>query len=294
MDTIGFVGLGVMGLPMARNLVKSGREVIVYDLNADAVDRAVRDGAVAGSSVADVAGRASRLVTMLPDSPDVRAVILGPGGAVETLRPGSIVIDMSTIAPHAARDVAAELGRQGIAFFDAPVSGGAKGAVQGRLSIMVGGPEDLYPAVLPLLQAMGATITWMGPSGAGQTAKMCNQVIVAMNLQAICEALALARAQGIDLERLHKVLLGGAASSWLLENLAPLMLRKEPAAGFRIDLQVKDLKIAVDSAFRGNVPVPGTLLASSLYLEARAHGEGSLGNQAMYRVYDRMANQDKP
>jgi 2-hydroxy-3-oxopropionate reductase len=294
MEKIGFIGLGVMGRPMAGNLVKAGYEVLVYDVNEDAVVQSVRDGAVAGASVTDVAGRVSRLLTMLPDSPDVRAVILGAGGAsgaIAALRPGSTVVDMSTIAPHATREIAVALGERGIAFFDAPVSGGVKGATEAALSIMVGGPEDLYPAILPLLQAMGATITWMGASGAGQTAKMCNQMIVAMNIQAICEALAMGRAEGMDLERLREVLMGGAAASWLLENLGPLMLRKEPAAGFRIDLQVKDLKIAVDSAFRRNVPIPGTLLASTLYLETRAHGEGSLGNQAMYRTYDRMSNQ---
>jgi 2-hydroxy-3-oxopropionate reductase len=294
METIGFIGLGVMGRPMAGNLVRKGYEVLVYDLNADAVARSVRDGAVAGASVTDVAGRVSRLITMLPDSPDVRAVILGGGGAtgaIAALRPGGTIVDMSTIAPHATREIAAALEERGITFFDAPVSGGVKGATEATLSIMVGGPRELFAEVRPLLEALGRTITWLGESGAGQTAKMCNQMVVAMNIQAICEALAMGRAEGMDLERLREVLMGGAAASWLLENLGPLMLRKEPAAGFRIDLQVKDLKIAVDSAFLRNVPIPGTLLASTLYLETRAHGEGSLGNQAMYRAYDRMSNQ---
>ena len=293
METIGFVGLGVMGKPMVRNLMKAGYGVIVYDLDAEAVRELVQPGAVAGSSIRDLAGSVSKLITMLPDSPDVRAVIMGPGGAIETLRRGSVVVDMSTISPHVTREIAAALQEREITFFDAPVSGGAKGAIEGKLSIMVGGPESAFPGILPLLKAMGTTVTWMGESGAGQCAKMCNQMVAAMNIQAICESLALARAEGIDLSRLHQVLKGGAANSWILENLAPLMLEKDTRPNFRIDLQVKDLRIVIDSAFRRNVPIPGTLLCSSLYLETRAHGEGSLGNQAMFRAYDRMANQQE-
>jgi 2-hydroxy-3-oxopropionate reductase len=292
METIGFVGLGVMGRPMVRNLIKAGYKVIAYDLNAEAVREAVQNGAAAAASVRDIAGGVPILITMLPDSPDVRAVILGQGGAIEALKRGSTVVDMSTISPQVTREIAEALAQQGVTFFDAPVSGGAKGAIEGTLSIMVGGPQGAYQAILPLLQAMGTTITWMGEAGAGQCTKMCNQLITAMHIQAVAEALALARAEGIDLPRLHKVLMGGAASSWILGNLGPLMLERDTRPNFRIDLHTKDLKIVIDSAFRRNVPVPGTMLCSSLFLETRAHGEGSLGNQCLHRAYDRMANQD--
>ena len=293
METIGFVGLGVMGRPMARNLAQAGYKVIVYDKSAEAVREAVQQGAVAGSSVREIAGSVTRLITMLPDSPDVRAVILEQGGAAETLAKGATVVDMSTISPHVTREIAEALAQRGITFFDAPVSGGAKGAIEGKLSIMVGGPQSGFEGILPVLRVLGTTITWMGESGAGQCAKMCNQMVAAMNIQAVAEALALGRAEGIDLARLHRVLKGGAANSWILENLGPLMLEKDTRPNFRIDLQVKDLKIVIDSAFRRNVPVPGTMLCSSLYLETRAHGEGSLGNQSMFRAYDRMANQEE-
>ena len=293
METIGFVGLGVMGRPMVRNLIKAGYKVIAYDLNAQAVREAVQSGATAGASVRDIAGTVSRLITMLPDSPDVRAVILGPGGAIETLKPGATVVDMSTISPQVTREIAEALAQRGVTFFDAPVSGGAKGAIEGTLSIMVGGPQSAFELTLPVLRAMGTTITWMGEAGAGQCTKMCNQLMTAMHIQAVAEALALARAEGIDLPRLHQVLKGGAANSWILENLGPLMLERDTRPNFRIDLHTKDLKIVIDAAFRRNVPVPGTMLCSSLFLETRAHGEGSLGNQCLFRAYDRMANQEE-
>jgi 2-hydroxy-3-oxopropionate reductase len=176
---------------------------------------------------------------------------------------------------------------------DAPVSGGPAGAKAAKLAIMVGGAPDAFMRAKPILEVMGTTIIHVGESGAGQTVKACNQLICAMNIQAVCEGIALGRAAGLDVEKLREVLLGGAASSWMLQNLGPLILAKDDRAGFRIDLQLKDLRLANELAFELGVPLPGTALATNLYLEARAHGEGSNGNQAMFRVYDRMTSQQQ-
>jgi 2-hydroxy-3-oxopropionate reductase len=291
MTSIGFIGLGVMGREMARHLVRAGHEVRAYDMKTEAVEELAREGAVAAASVAEAADGAEVVITMLPDTPQVEEVVLGPGGLLQNPPAGRLLVDMSTIAPTATRRMAAQLAQAGIAMLDAPVSGGPTGAKAAKLSIMVGGSEDAVARARPVLEAMGTTIIHVGESGAGQTVKACNQLICAMNLQAICEAFALGRAAGLDLEKLREVLLGGAASSWMLQNLGPLMLAKDASAGFRIDLKLKDLRLAGELAFELGVPLPGTALATSLYLEARAHGEGANGNQALFRVYDRLSNQ---
>jgi 2-hydroxy-3-oxopropionate reductase len=199
---------------------------------------------------------------------------------------------MSTISASATRDMAARLAGRGIAMLDAPVSGGPAGAEGASLSIMVGGEAEAFARALPVLQAMGKTIVHVGESGAGQTVKMCNQLVCAINLMGVCEALALGREAGLDLGKLREVLMGGAAGSWMMQNLAPRMIARDPAAGFRIDLKLKDLRLVNEAAFEMGVPLPATALATQLYLEARAHGEGSNGNQALYRVYDRLSSQE--
>jgi 2-hydroxy-3-oxopropionate reductase len=291
MTAIGFIGLGVMGREMARHLVRAGHEVRAYDMKTESVEELAREGALAAASVAAATDGAEVVITMLPDTPQVEEVVLGPGGLLQNPPAGRLLVDMSTIAPTATRRMAAQLAQAGIAMLDAPVSGGPTGAKAAKLSIMVGGSEDAVARARPVLEAMGTTIIHVGESGAGQTVKACNQLICAMNLQAICEAFALGRAAGLDLEKLREVLLGGAASSWMLQNLGPLMLAKDASAGFRIDLKLKDLRLAGELAFELGVPLPGTALATSLYLEARAHGEGGNGNQALFRVYDRLSNQ---
>ncbi len=290
-QTVGFVGLGVMGHAMASNLLKAGHKVRAHDLRREAVAELASQGATAVGSPAEAAEDADLVVTMLPDTPQVDTVVLGPGGLRENPPAGRLIVDMSTIAPGAARRMAETLSGEGITMLDAPVSGGPGGAKDAKLSIMVGGTEEGVSRARPVLEAMGTTIVHVGPAGAGQTVKACNQLIVAMNLQAVCEAFALGRAAGLDLHLLREVLLGGAASSWMMQNLAPLMLAKDDRAGFRIDLQLKDLRLAGELAFELGVPLPGTALATSLYLEARAHGEGGNGNQALFRVFDRLSNQ---
>ena len=228
---------------------------------------------------------------MLPDTPEVEEVLLGPNGLRENPPKDRLIVDMSTVSAVAARRMAEALRAVGVTLLDAPVSGGVQGARDARLSVMVGGPAEALERARPVLEAMGTTIVHVGEAGAGQAVKACNQIVCAMNLQAICEALALGRAAGLDLDKLRDVLMGGAASSWMLEKLGPAMLAKDASAGFRIDLQLKDLRLAGELGFDLGVPLPGAALATQLYLEARAHGEGRNGNQALFRVYDRLSNQ---
>lgn len=294
MASVGFVGVGTMGRDMALNLLKAGHRVRVHDVVPAAVAALREAGADVAKDVADAAAAADVVVTMLPDTPQVEAVVLGPGGLRDNPPPGRIVVDMSTISPEATRRMSAALAEVGVALLDGPVSGGPIGAKNATLSVMIGGEAAAFAAVRPVLEAMGRTIVHVGPSGAGQTAKLCNQVMVGLNLQAVCEALALGRAAGVDLDVLRKVMLGGSAASWMLDNLGPAMIAKDDKAGFRIDLMLKDLRLVGELAFSLGVPLPGTALVTSQYLDARAHGEGGNGNQALFRVYDRMSDQGQP
>lgn len=292
MARIGFIGVGVMGREMVPNLLKAGHRVSVFDVNIKAAEKLRDDGAELALSVADAVRDAEVAITMLPDTPHVQAVLLGTDGILATPPAGRIVVDMSTISPQATRDMNAALAKAGVAMLDAPVSGGPQGAKNATLSIMVGGDRAALERARPVLAAMGTTIVHMGDSGAGQVTKLCNQLVVGINLQAICEALALGRASGVDLYKLRDALLGGSAASWMMQNLAPKMIAKDDSAGFRIDLMLKDLRLAGELAFALGMPLPGNALVTSLFLEAHAHGEGEKGNQALYRVYDRLCNQE--
>ena len=288
---VAFIGAGIMGKPMIRNLQKAGVDVHVYDILSESRKAMADEGITVSDDLRSVAGGAAVAVTMLPDTPHVRAVLFDEGGLFETLGKGAVIVDMSTISASAVRTMAAKLREEkGIDLLDAPVSGGVKGAINGALSIMVGGDREAYDKVRDLLSFMGTSL-YVGPPGTGQVFKMCNQLMCAMHIQAMCEAFALCRSQGGDLEALRQVLIGGAAGSWMLENLGPQVLKKDDSAGFRIDLQLKDLRLASEVAFESGVPLPGLALATSLYLEARAHKEGGNGNQAMFRTYDRLACQ---
>lgn len=289
MTTLGFIGVGTMGAHMVRNLLRAGYAVQAYDARPEAV-RAIA-GATPVATIAEASRGAEIVVTMLPDTPDLEAVILGSGGLAEYPPPGRLVIDMSTIAPEGARRMFTALAERGTAFIDAPVSGGPAGAEDGTLTIMAGGAADAFARATSVFAAMGNTITHVGGPGAGQTVKLCNQVMVAINLQSCCEAIALARASGVDLDQMRRVLLGGSAASWMLDRLGPAMIAGDANAGFRIDLMLKDLRLVSELAQSLAVPLPATALATSQFLEARAHGEGGNGNQALFRVYDRMTNQ---
>lgn len=289
--SVGFIGIGTMGREMVRNLLKAGHAVRAFDIASGAVADVVKEGATGAQSPADAARDADIVITMLPDTPHVEAVIYGEDGLKKSPPPGKVIVDMSTISPVAVRRIHADLKQAGVHFIDAPVSGGPLGAKNAALSIMAGGEEEAFVRVEPVFRAMGTTITHVGAPGAGQTVKLCNQLICGINIQAICEALALGRASGVDLDLLRRVLLGGAAASWMLDKLGPAMIAGDTSAGFRIDLMFKDLRLVQEHAQALNVPLPGTALVTSQYVDARAHGEGANGNQALFRVYDRMTNQ---
>ncbi|HWL84141.1 MAG TPA: NAD(P)-dependent oxidoreductase [Roseomonas sp.] len=293
MARIGFIGLGVMGREMALNLAKAGHAVVGHDVVPGVAESLAAQGITPARDLAAAAEGAEFVVLMLPDTPQVEEVLTAPGGLLGRLRPEQLVIDMSTISPVATRKMAEALAARGVAMLDAPVSGGVTGARDAKLSIMVGGEEAAFARARPILEAMGSKVVHVGAIGNGQTVKLCNQLVCAINIQAMCEAIALARASGLDPAVAREVLMGGSANSWMLENLGPKVLEKDASAGFRIDLKLKDLRLANDLAFQQGVPLPGTALVTSLYLEARAHGEGSNGNQALFRVYDRMTAQDR-
>jgi 2-hydroxy-3-oxopropionate reductase len=288
-----FVGAGVMGTPMIRNLHKAKQPIVAYDKRREALEKLKGEGINVATDAKSAMAGADVVITMLPNTPDVRSVLFDEGGIGSFLSSGALVIDMSTISASAAQGMAAALTKRGVELLDAPVSGGRKGAIAGTLSIMVGGAEKTFIRALPVLKAMGTTILHVGPSGMGQVFKMCNQLMCASHIQAMCEAFALCRSFDGDLALLREVLQGGAAGSWMLENLGPQVLTGDDSAGFRIDLQLKDLRLANDAAFEKGLPLTGLALATALYLEARAHGEGGNGNQALFRTVDRMTNQAK-
>ncbi len=292
MANVGFVGVGVMGREMVINLLKAGHSVHVHDTRQEAAEALTGHGATVARSAADAVRHADIAITMLPDTPQVQAAILGPDGILSAPPAGGVLVEMSTISPQATREMSAALAKVGVSMLDAPVSGGPLGATNATLSIMVGGEEQALEKAKPVLSAMGTTIVHMGESGAGQVTKLCNQLVVGINLQGVCEALALGRAAGIDLDKLRNALLGGSAASWMMQNLAPKMIAKDPGAGFRIDLMLKDLRLTSELAFALGVPLPGNGLVTNLFLEARAHGEGGNGNQGLYRTYDRLTDQE--
>jgi len=232
---IGFIGLGVMGKPMAMNILKAGYPLTVWNRTRSKMDDLLAAGASGAESPKEVAEKSEVVITIVTDSPDVEEVILGPQGVIHGAHPGLVVIDMSTISPTVARKVAEELGKKGVKMLDAPVSGGDVGAKQGTLSIMVGGPEETFKECLPILEVMGKQITYMGPNGMGQTTKLCNQVICALNIQAVCEGLMLGAKAGLNLKKLLDVVTAGAAGSWMLSNLGPKMTERDfrPCCGAR-------------------------------------------------------------
>lgn len=278
---VGFIGLGTMGRPMVRNLLKAGHRVTIYGRRRFVVEELVAEGAESKDSPSQVAEVSTITITMLPDSPDVEQVVTGHGGVLDGADSGDIVVDMSTISPFVAQKIAKIAATKGVDFLDAPVSGGESGAITGTLSIMVGGSEPAFERCVPIFQALGKTITYMGGSGSGQMTKLCNQVICALNIEAVCEGLALGAKAGLNMSKLLHVVSGGAASSWMLSNLAPKMLSKDFEPGFKIDLQQKDLRLALATADEVKLPLPGTGLMHQLFRIAQAAGLGEKGTQAL-------------
>ncbi len=281
---VGFVGLGIMGKPMARNLVRAGYHVTVHNRSRPAVEELVAEGAADGGSPRGVAERSEVVITMLPDTPDVEQVVFGPQGLVEGLRPGSVVVDMSTISPVATRSMAARLRERGVEMLDAPVSGGQRGAEEGTLSIMVGGDPQTFERVRPLFGVLGKNVVHVGPVGAGQVCKACNQVVVALTLQAVAEALVLAQRNGVDPARVREALLGGFAASRILEVHGRRMLEDNYQPGFRARLHHKDLRIALETARSAGVPLLGTALVHELLGAMVARGWGDLDHSGLVRL----------
>lgn len=287
---VGLIGTGIMGEPMARNLIKAGFSLTVYNRTAARADGLVRLGAARAESAADVAHRSDVVISIVSDSPDVEAVYLGEHGVVAGLRRGSVCIDMSTVSPATAERVAAEVEKRGGAFLDAPVSGGKTGAEQGTLSVMIGGDPATIDRVRPVLEVLGKRFVHCGPVGAGQKAKLCNQIIVALNLLAVGEAVVFARKIGLDPAVMLDAVSGGAAASWAVSNLGPRMIARDFKPMFMIDLQQKDLKITLAAAGRASAPLPGTALVHQLLSANQAWGEGADGTQALVKTLERLAN----
>ncbi len=287
---IGFIGMGIMGQPMAGHLVKAGYDVTVYNRTTSRTKSLVDLGAQVAATPAECAAGKDVIITIVTDSPDVEAVLFGDSGAAEAAKPGATVIDMSTISPDVTRDIAARLGERSVDFLDAPVSGGDIGAQKGTLTIMVGGETDVFERVKEVFEPMGSRITLVGPVGAGQVTKACNQILCAVNMVGVCEAIGLARRNGLDLEKMHQVVTGGAANSWALENLGKQIIEKNFNPGFMVKLIVKDLNIVLNAARHLHLPVAGAALAHQYFQANLASDEGDLGTQAMFKVIERLGN----
>jgi len=281
---IAFVGTGIMGGPMACNLLAAGYAVTVHNRTRGKAQAALDAGAVWADSPARAAAKADVVITCVTDTPDVEAVLLGPEGVIEAARPGMICIDMSTISPEATARMAGRLAEKGVQLLDAPISGGQKGAIEAKLSIMIGGPVEVVERVRPILEAMGRTITHCGPVGSGQTTKLANQVMVIHTLMSMAEGLAFAEKAGLNLETTLAATGAGAAGSHSLKVLGAKVLAGDMAPAFMVDLQLKDLRLVLDHARRIGQPLPGTALVTQLLEALAAQGRGRDGTQALIDV----------
>lgn len=281
---LGVIGLGIMGAPMAANLLKAGHDVIVYNRTAAKAEKLRALGATVADSPKQVASNVEVIITIVADTPDVQAVLFGTNGVAAGLTPGKIIIDMSTISPEATIDCAERIQALGCDFLDAPVSGGELGAIAGTLTIMVGGRKEAFEKCLPVFSALGKNIVYVGASGKGQCMKMVNQVICSLNIVAMTEGLLLAQHAGLDLERTLQVVSGGSAGSWMLNHLAPRILENDFAPGFMIKLQQKDLRLAMELLEGSEEKFPGAALAYQLFSQAVAHGLGEQGTQGLINL----------
>ncbi len=289
MKRIGFIGLGIMGRPMAKNLIKAGYSLVVYDINSAPVEELISLGADQGVSPLDVAQKCSHLVTMLPNSPEVKTVILGLEGVIEGAAPGTVVLDMSSISPIVSREVGEALAKKKVKFLDAPVSGGEPGAINATLSIMVGGDPAVYEECKPLLAAMGKSIVRVGNVGSGNVAKLANQIIVALNIAAMSEALVLGTKAGVDPELIYNAVRGGLAGSNVLEAKAMRVMEGNFDPGFKIDLHVKDLNNALDAARDAGVPLFLTSQVMEILKCLQLDGKGQKDHSAILNFYEKLA-----
>ncbi|MFP4322324.1 MAG: NAD(P)-dependent oxidoreductase [Anaerolineales bacterium] len=290
MATVGYIGLGLMGASMARNLLRAGHTLVVHNRSRGIVEQLAGEGARAATSPAEVAAQVDVVFTNLPDSPVVEQVVLGENGILEGAREGLIFVDNSTIKPETARALAARLAEHGIAALDAPVSGGDIGAREGTLTIMVGGTAEAFEVVLPLFEAMGQTVVHVGAAGAGQTAKVCNQIIVGAQMVGLAEALITAQKSGVDPQKVVAAISNGAAQMWALDVKPPRLFEGERAPGFKAYMQLKDLNIVLETARAYGIPLPLTAVVTQLYQAMIQQGDGELDNSAVLTVLERLAD----
>jgi len=288
-ETIGFIGLGIMGRGMARNLLEAGFDVVVWNRTRSRMGPLLEAGADGAENPADLASRSDIVITCVSDTPDVKEVIAGDAGVLEGIRAGSLVVDMSTISPHVTRMLAEQISEKGAHMLDAPISGGSEGAADGTLSIMVGGEAEQVERAMPAFRAMGKTITHVGLIGAGQTVKLVNQILVVVNMWAVGEALLFASAAGLDLEKTLSAVTGGAAGSWMLANRGPQVAERDWRPGFTIDLQQKDLRLALEAADEMEVPLLGTGQVFQLYRSLQRAGLGGEGNHALVKALEELS-----
>ena len=289
MEKIGFIGLGIMGKPMAKNLLKAGYEIVVHDINHSAVAEVVAAGAKAAASAKEVAAQCDIIITMLPNSPHVKEVVLGANGIIDGAKPGAIVVDNSSIAPLVAREVAAKLAEKGVEMLDAPVSGGEPKAIDGTLSIMVGGKKDIFDKCYPILKAMAGSVVLTGDVGAGNVTKLANQIIVALNIAAMSEALVLATKAGVEPELVYQAIRGGLAGSTVLDAKAPLVMDRKFNPGFRINLHIKDLQNVLDTSHECGVPLPLTAAVMEMMQALKVDGKGDNDHGGLIQHYEKLA-----
>ena len=288
-ERIGFVGLGIMGKPMAKNLLKAGYSLTVSDIVGEPVEELVTDGAAGASSNKEVAANSDTIITMVPDSAESEIAILGPDGVLEGARPGSIVVDLSSIAPLVSQKIAAECARKGVEMLDAPVSGGEPGAINAALAIMVGGKQEIFDKCYDLLKTMGANVVLTGDIGAGGITKLANQICVAANIEGLSEALVLAQKAGVDPEKVFNAIRGGLAGSAVMEAKGPMMLERNFRAGFRIRLHQKDLRNVLQTGQELNVPLPVSALIQQMLGALVNDGEGDADHAAILHFLEGMA-----
>ena len=288
---IGFIGLGIMGRPMAGHLLRGGHPLTVYNRTRSKTAELQAQGAAVAESPAEVAALSEIVIVMVTDTPDVRQVVAGPGGVIEGVRRGSVVVDMSTISPQAERALDEALRARGATLVDAPVSGGDVGAREATLAIMAGGDPQAFERVRPVLGLLGRSITYCGPSGSGQIAKLSNQILVSVTLLAVSEALVFARKNGLDPSTMISAVSAGAAQSWQLTNLGPRIIKRDFAPGFMIDLVQKDLRLVLEASGGAGVSLPATALVHQLFGSAQAHGAGREGTQSLAKVVERLSGE---
>jgi len=291
-EKVGFIGLGIMGKPMAKNLMQAGYELAVHNRSPEKTQELAREGATAAESPREVAGQSDIIITMLPDSPDVREILLGEGGVLEGIEEGALVVDMSTISPVVTEELAAAIGEKGASMLDAPVSGGDVGAIEGTLSIMVGGSEADFERAKPLFEVMGKTVTHVGPTGAGQVTKACNQIVTALTIEAVSEALVLGSKGGVAPEKILDVLSGGLAYNKIMEVKREKLLSHAFDPGFRAELHHKDLGIALAAGREYGVALPVTAIVDQMLLSMKRKGWGGEDHSALLKVIEDLSQHE--